>query len=114
MARIPPEDADARGGASNHARKSAALVPRSQERAHYLDATAGTIYGMLHKTTIYLPDELRAAIKREARRCGSSEADVIRRAVTAAVSAPRPQSGFLDSEPFATRTDELLAGFGER
>lgn len=69
---------------------------------------------MPRKTTVYLPDALKAAVEREARRVGSSEAEVIRQAVAAAVAAPRPRAGFLDAEPFAARTDELLAGFGER
>jgi len=30
------------------------------------------------------------------------------------MTAPRPSPGFLDAEPFAAQSDELLAGFGER
>ncbi|MGI8576214.1 MAG: CopG family transcriptional regulator [Egibacteraceae bacterium] len=69
---------------------------------------------MTHKTTVYLPDELKTAVEREAHRQGSSEAEVIRRAITAAVTPPRPRAGFLDAEPLADRVDELLGGFGER
>lgn len=69
---------------------------------------------MSHKTTIYLPDDLKAAVEREARRVGSSEAEVIRRAIASAVHRPAPRAGFLDGEVFAERADELLAGFGER
>ncbi|CAN5561524.1 type II toxin-antitoxin system antitoxin VapB26 [soil metagenome] len=69
---------------------------------------------MTRKTTVYLPDALKAEVEREARRRGSSEAEVIRQAVAAAVTAPRPRPRFLDAEPFAARADELLAGFGER
>ena len=69
---------------------------------------------MTHKTTIYLPDDLKSAIEREARRRGCSEAQVIRDAVTEAVSRPRPRAGLIDAEPLAERVDELLAGFGER
>jgi hypothetical protein len=69
---------------------------------------------MSRKTTIYLPEELKTAVEREARRRGSSEAEVIRQAIAAAVTRPRPAPGFLDGEPFATRSDELLAGFGDR
>ncbi len=72
------------------------------------------MYGMTHKTTIYLPDDLKSAIEREARRRGCSEAKVIRDAVSEAVSRPRPRPGLLDGEPLADRVDELLAGFGER
>ena len=43
------------------------------------------------------------------------EAEVIRDAISAAVSRPQPRSGLFESdEPFAERADELLAGFGER
>ncbi len=69
---------------------------------------------MTRKTTVYLSEELKSAVEREARRRGSSEAEVIRQAVAAAVTAPRPRPGFLDAQPFAARADELLAGFGER
>ena len=77
-------------------------------------ATAGTMCGMSRKTTIYLPDDLKAAVEREARRRGCSEAQVVRDAVTAAVTRPRPTAGLLDTEPLAARVDELLVGFGER
>ncbi|MDQ6725262.1 MAG: ribbon-helix-helix domain-containing protein [Actinomycetota bacterium] len=69
---------------------------------------------MTRKTTIYLPDDVKQAVEREARRRGSSEAEVIRDAVAAAVAAPAPVAGFLDGEPFAAAAEELLAGFGER
>ena len=48
------------------------------------------MYGMSVKTTIYLPDELKAAVEREAKLRGSSEAEVIRGAIAAAVTRPRP------------------------
>ncbi len=66
------------------------------------------------KTTIYLPDDLKAGLEREARRRGCSEAEVIRQAVAAAVQRPQPNVGLLDAEPMADRVDELLDGFGER
>jgi predicted transcriptional regulator len=69
---------------------------------------------MSQKTTIYLPDDLKAAVEREARRRAVSEAQVIRDAVAAAVERPRPRGGFLAGEPMADRVDELLAGFGDR
>jgi hypothetical protein len=72
------------------------------------------MYGM-NKTTLYLPDDLKAAVERQARERGVSEAQVIREAIAAAVVRPRPSAGLLVSdEPFAARVDELLAGFGER
>lgn len=69
---------------------------------------------MSTKTTVYLTDELKAGVEREARRLGLSEAEVIRRAIAAAVRAPRPRAGIIDGEPFADRVDELLDGFGQR
>jgi len=69
---------------------------------------------MSRKTTIYLPDDLKAAIEVEAKRRGCSEAQVIREAVSAAVTRPLPNPGIIDGEPIAARVDELLAGFGER
>ncbi len=78
----------------------------------------GTMYGM-KKTTVYLPDELKAALERVAATEGRSEADLIRAAVrekVAALSRPRPRvplwpSGFGDAT-IAERVDELLDGFG--
>jgi hypothetical protein len=71
----------------------------------------------VHKTTLYLPDELRKAVTAEARRRGVSEATVIRDAIAAAVAterrAPRPAlftSDVLMARDVATH----LAGFGER
>lgn len=69
---------------------------------------------MTHKTTVYLPEELKAAVEREAQRRGSSEAEVIRQAIAEAVGRPRPSPGIIGGEPIAERVDELLAGFGER
>jgi predicted transcriptional regulator len=73
----------------------------------------GTICGV-HKTTVYLPDELKVAVEREARRRGVAEAEVIRQALAAAVARPLPRAGIIDGEPLAERADELLAGFGDR
>jgi hypothetical protein len=53
------------------------------------------MYGMSHKTTIYLPDDLKRSIEREAS------------------SRPAPTAGLFEAEPFADDVDELLAGFGE-
>ena len=73
----------------------------------------GTMYGMAVKTTVYLPDALKAALQAEAAASGRSEADIIREAIAAKVASARPTAGFLDAEPIADRVDELLAGFGE-
>jgi hypothetical protein len=67
------------------------------------------------RTTVYLPEDLKAAVTREAKRCGIPEAELIRRAIQAAVDRPKPTGGlFASSEPIASRTDDLLAGFGQR
>lgn len=76
-------------------------------------ATGSTIYGM-EKTTVYLPDDLKAAVAREARQRGVAEAEVIRDAIAAAVQRPAPRPGLFEAEPFAASIDVLLAGFGER
>ena len=68
----------------------------------------------MRKTTLYLPDELKAAVERRARERGLPEAQVLREAIAAAVQRPAPRAGLFSSTPFADRTDELLAGFGER
>lgn len=69
---------------------------------------------MARKTTIYLPDDLKKAVENEAKRLGESEAEVIRRAITQAVTRPRPRGRLFAGEPIADRADELLEGFGER
>jgi hypothetical protein len=71
----------------------------------------------MEKTTVYLPGDLKDAVKRAARRRGVSEAAVIRDSIRAAVAPdrPRPRGGlFASGDPMAERVDELLAGFGER
>jgi len=71
----------------------------------------------MEKTTVYLPDDLKADLKRTAMLRGVSEAAVIREAIRVAVGTdrPRPRGGlFAGSEPIADRADDLLAGFGDR
>lgn len=72
----------------------------------------------MHKTTFYVPDELRRALARvaAARRC--SEAELIREALrqlTARAEPPRPKLPlFASRRPrLAERVEEALAGFGE-
>jgi hypothetical protein len=72
------------------------------------------MYGVNRKTTIYLPDDLKATIERESRRRRCSEAEVIRDALASSLARPRPTAGIIDADPIADRVDELLAGFGER
>ncbi|HVF18796.1 MAG TPA: CopG family transcriptional regulator [Mycobacteriales bacterium] len=66
------------------------------------------------KTTLYLTDELKAEVEREARRRGIPEAEVIRRALATSLSRPSPRSGIIDGPAIADRVDELLEGFGTR
>jgi Arc/MetJ-type ribon-helix-helix transcriptional regulator len=76
------------------------------------------IYGM-KRTTVYLPDELKAALERTAEARGTSEAEVVRAAVAAATADhtwPRPRLPLFSSgiEDLAERVDdELRSGFGE-
>jgi len=73
----------------------------------------------MQKTTVYLPDELKADLSRLAAQTGQSEAELIRQAVSSLTSAarrPRPRGSLFDSHVggLAERVDEALAGFGER
>ena len=69
---------------------------------------------MTRKTTVYLPEALKADLEREARRRRCSEAEVIRAAVAAAVARPHPRHGIVDAPAIAEHAEELLGGFGER
>lgn len=72
---------------------------------------------VMEKTTLYLPDELKAAVKRAAIDRGVSEAEVIRESLRSTVGQrrPRPRGGlFASGAPVAREADEHLAGFGER
>ena len=77
----------------------------------------GKMYGM-KRTTVYLPDELKAALERTAAAQGRSEAEVLRSALVAATldhAYPRPRLPLFDSgdATLAERVDEVLAaGFG--
>jgi metal-responsive CopG/Arc/MetJ family transcriptional regulator len=74
------------------------------------------MYGM-HRTTVYLPEDLKAAVKRAARQRGVSEAEVIRECIRTGVGGakPRPQGGlYTGSEPIARRVNDLLDGLGVR
>jgi metal-responsive CopG/Arc/MetJ family transcriptional regulator len=71
----------------------------------------------VEKTTVYLPDDLKQAVKRASRQRGVSEAEVIRQSVREAVGGarPRPRGGlFASGAPIAREADDHLAGFGER
>ncbi len=74
------------------------------------------MYGM-QKTTVYLPDDLKAALARTAADTGRSEADVIREGIRLAVARHLPSPTipiFVSDDPhFAERVDDHLVGFGE-
>jgi len=77
--------------------------------------TGGTVHEV-HKTTLYLSDELRRAVAAAARRRGVSEAAVIREAIAAAVATdrPMPRAAIFRSDVLMARdVDSQLAGFGE-
>ena len=75
------------------------------------------MYGM-HKTTVYLPEELKVALERAAREHDRSEADLIREGVqmvTERLSYPKPRLPLFSGGPpdLAERADDYLEGFGE-
>ena len=73
----------------------------------------GIMYGV-KRTTVYFPEEMKAAIEREAARRGVTEAEVIRQAVEAEIAhtpirriqTPAIPEGL--GEEIGTRVDELL------
>jgi ribbon-helix-helix CopG family protein len=72
----------------------------------------------MKKTTVYLPDDPKAALGRAAAEKGQSEAELIRKAVEELVRGferPRPRLPLFSSgDPtLAERVDEELRGFGE-
>lgn len=95
------------------------LTPRKDE-AFLSDNMYGTMYGM-KRTTIYLPEGLKAALERRAAAESRTEADVIREALAeklAAGPAPAPRIPLtgtgLGDPTLAERVDELIEGFGQR
>lgn len=71
----------------------------------------------MDKTTVYLPAELKVAVRLAAKRRGISEAQVIRESIRDAVGSerPRPQGGlFASGRPIAREADAHLPGFGDR
>ena len=76
------------------------------------------MYGM-EKTTVYLPESLKAALERTAEAEGRSEAELIREGVTLVVerhAVREPVLPLFDSRQLdlAEHVDEALEGFGER
>jgi len=80
--------------------------------------TYGKMYGMV-KTTVYLPEDLKASLERLAAEQGRSEAELIREAIRALVGSGAPArpriplvaTGLGDPNA-AERIDEFLDGFG--
>jgi Arc/MetJ-type ribon-helix-helix transcriptional regulator len=75
--------------------------------------------GGMEKTTVYLPDDLKQALRRAARSTGRSEADLIREGIGLVAGTHRiaePKLPLFESgQPdLAERVDALLDGFGER
>jgi hypothetical protein len=75
--------------------------------------------GVMRKTTLYLPDELKAELQRAALETGRAEADIIREGIQLALAQLPPPTPtiplFTSDDPhFAERVDEYLVGFGER
>jgi plasmid stability protein len=72
----------------------------------------------MHRSTVYLPDELKQALRRTAAATGRSEAELIREGVRRVTGdePPRPRVGVLDSglPDLADNADAYLDGFGER
>ncbi len=76
------------------------------------------MYGM-EKTTVYLPDALKADLSRTARATGRSEAELIREGIGLVTGSHRIAEPrlplFTSSDPtLAERVDDALGGFGER
>jgi Arc/MetJ-type ribon-helix-helix transcriptional regulator len=72
----------------------------------------------MKKTTVYLPDDLKAALGRMAAQQGRSEAELIRQALrdlTRNLEPPRPRLPlFRSGDPtLAEKVDEALEGFGQ-
>ncbi len=79
----------------------------------------GTMYGV-KRTTIYLPDDLKARLETTAQAEGRTEADVIREALAKSLDSrmpPRPRLPLAaptgEQTNWAEKVDEILAdGFG--
>ena len=73
----------------------------------------------MDKTTVYLPDDLKEALRRAARSTGRSEADLIREGIglvtgTHRIAEPRLPLFESGQPDLADHVDDLLVGFGER
>ncbi len=75
------------------------------------------MYGV-DKTTVYLPAEMKEALRRAARRRNRSEADLIREGIALVTARDEPRVPRLplfasDQPDLAERVDEALRGLGE-
>lgn len=73
----------------------------------------------MEKTTVYLPGDLKRALRRASRASGRSEAELIREGIGLVTGAHRiaePRLPLFESgqSDLAERVDEALTGFGER
>lgn len=71
----------------------------------------------MQKTTVYLPDELKAALEHTAAETRRMESELIREGIQLVLAqrqSPPPRSGiFHGGDPsLSEHVDELLAGFG--
>ena len=75
-------------------------------------------YMVMHKTTVYIPQELKSELARMAEEAGMSEAELIREGIRMALAHrhPRPTIPiyFSDDPHFAEHVDDHLVGLGER
>ncbi len=74
------------------------------------------MYGM-HRTTVYLPEEMKARLSAEATRRGVTEAEIIRRAVDKELTRRMTGAGII-TEPLpegvsGRNLHEHMEGFGE-
>jgi hypothetical protein len=81
--------------------------------------TYGTTYGTItdmRRTTVYLPDELKARLAAEAARRQVTEAEIIRQAVDKETRQPRPRGGIFSGDTgglTGANLHERMEGFGE-
>jgi len=73
----------------------------------------------MEKTTVYLPEELKRALRQASRSTGRSEADLIREGVglvtgTHRIAEPRLPLFESGQPDIAERVEELMGGFGDR
>jgi hypothetical protein len=72
---------------------------------------------MKKTTLLYLPQDLKAAVKRVAAQRGVSEAEIIRESIRVSVGSVRPRARgalYSSGQPIAPKAEKMLLGFGER